>query len=85
MLKCKEIYDVSQTKNLICYICRFSERCWVNIDPHLPEPLSDCLEDGLTSNDAILIDQDGGHHPVFGQIFAVSQGGLPLPMYSTDK
>ena len=61
MLKCKEIYDVSQTKQFhLLHISRLSERCGVNMDPHLPEPLSDCLEDGLTSNDAILIDQDGG-------------------------
>ena len=38
---------------------------------HLPEPLSDCLEDGLTLEDAILVAQDGGPHPVSKPILAV--------------
>ena len=38
----------------------------------LPEALADCLEDGLTSDDATLIDQDGGRHPVSKPILAVN-------------
>ena len=38
----------------------------------LPEALADCLEEGLTLDDATLIDQDGGRHPVSKPILAVN-------------
>ena len=44
----------------------------MKMSSRLPEPLADCLEDGLTSDDATLIDQDGGRHPVSKPILAVN-------------
>lgn len=42
------------------------------MEARLPEPLSDCLEEGLSLEDAILVDQDGGRHPVSKPIQAVN-------------
>ena len=63
--------SISQIRNKsICH--KHSGRRVVKMAARLPEPLSDCLEDGLTSDDAILIDQDGGRHPVSKPILAVN-------------
>ena len=42
------------------------------MEQHLPEPLAVCLEDGLAHDDATLVDQDGGRHPVSKLILAVN-------------
>ena len=52
----------------------------------LPEALADCLEEGLTSDDATLIDQDGGRHPVSKPILAAnSKFFLALFSRSSDQ
>ena len=71
----KYYYD---SKKSICQIkhksiChKYSRRCGVKMAARLPEALADCLEEGLTSDDATLIDQDGGRHPVSKPILAVN-------------
>ena len=42
------------------------------MEHYLPEPLAVCLEDGLAHDDATLVDQDGGRHPVSKLILAVN-------------
>ena len=44
----------------------------LSTEQHLPEPLAVCLEDGLAHDDATLVDQDGGRHPVSKPILAVN-------------
>ena len=44
----------------------------LSMEQHLPEPLAVCLEDGLAHDDATLVDQDGGRHPVSKLILAVN-------------
>ena len=75
-LKFKQIHLSNQKQihisNLKQIYHKHSGRRVVKMAARLPEPLSDCLEDGLTSDDAILIDQDGGCHPVSKPILAVN-------------
>ena len=51
---------------------RFRTLWGEEMEGRLPGSLSDFLEDGLTLDDAILIDQDGGRHPVSKPILAVN-------------
>ena len=68
----------------ICH--KHSGRCGVKMAARLPEALADCLEEGLTSDDATLIDQDGGRHPVSKPILAAnSKFFLALFSRSSDQ
>ena len=55
------------------------------MESRLPEALSDCLEDGLDGlEDAILVDQDGGRHPVSKPILAVNSEFF-LALFSNSR
>ena len=65
---------------------KYSEGCGVKMETRLPELLADCLEDDLTKDDAILVDQDGGRHPVSKPILAAnSKFFLALFSRSSDQ
>ena len=55
----RQIFLVSHNNQLAFTEASFSCGLWSEQDK-----TADCLEDSLTLDDAILIDQNGGHHPV---------------------